>query len=57
MGEQACALARAVKYQSAGTVEFVVDQAAQVLLPGDEHAAAGRASGDRMITAWTWSNG
>jgi len=25
MGEQACALARAVKYQSAGTVEFVVD--------------------------------
>jgi propionyl-CoA carboxylase alpha chain len=26
MGEQACALARAVEYQSAGTVEFVVDQ-------------------------------
>jgi propionyl-CoA carboxylase alpha chain len=26
MGEQACALARAVNYQSAGTVEFVVDQ-------------------------------
>ena len=26
MGEQACALARAVKYQSAGTVEFVVDR-------------------------------
>jgi propionyl-CoA carboxylase alpha chain len=26
MGTQACALARAVKYQSAGTVEFVVDQ-------------------------------
>jgi len=26
MGEQAVALARAVKYQSAGTVEFVVDQ-------------------------------
>jgi propionyl-CoA carboxylase alpha chain len=25
MGEQACALSRAVKYQSAGTVEFVVD--------------------------------
>ena len=25
MGEQACALARAVKYQSAGTVEFVAD--------------------------------
>lgn len=27
MGEQACALARAVDYQSAGTVEFIVDQA------------------------------
>ncbi|MBL8483975.1 MAG: acetyl/propionyl/methylcrotonyl-CoA carboxylase subunit alpha [Rhodocyclaceae bacterium] len=26
MGEQACALARAVRYQSAGTVEFVVDK-------------------------------
>ncbi|HEX4584689.1 MAG TPA: acetyl-CoA carboxylase biotin carboxylase subunit [Burkholderiaceae bacterium] len=26
MGEQACALARAVSYQSAGTVEFVVDK-------------------------------
>jgi propionyl-CoA carboxylase alpha chain len=26
MGEQACVLARAVKYQSAGTVEFVVDR-------------------------------
>jgi propionyl-CoA carboxylase alpha chain len=26
MGEQACALARAVKYESAGTVEFVVDE-------------------------------
>jgi propionyl-CoA carboxylase alpha chain len=29
MGEQACALARAVDYQSAGTVEFVVDQQKQ----------------------------
>ena len=27
MGEQACALARAVDYQSAGTVEFIVDTA------------------------------
>ena len=25
MGEQACALARAVGYESAGTVEFIVD--------------------------------
>lgn len=29
MGEQACALARAVKYRSAGTVEFVVDRKRQ----------------------------
>ena len=47
MGEQAVALARAVNYQSAGTVEFVVGARPQLLLPRDEHAAAGRASGDR----------
>ena len=47
MGEQAVALAKAVKYQSAGTVEFVVGAGPQLLLPRDEHAAAGRASGDR----------
>jgi propionyl-CoA carboxylase alpha chain len=47
MGEQAVQLAKAVKYQSAGTVEFVVgkDQSFYFL---DEHAAAGRASGDRV---------
>ncbi len=51
MGEQAVALARAVGYYSAGTVEFIVsgnDPTGQgLLLPRDEHAAAGRASGDR----------
>jgi propionyl-CoA carboxylase alpha chain len=50
MGEQAVALARAVKYQSAGTVEFVVGRDKQLLLPRDEHPAAGRAPGHRMIT-------
>ena len=47
MGEQAVALARAVDYQSAGTVEFIVDRDRNFYLPRDEHAAAGRASGDR----------
>ena len=47
MGAQAVALAKAVGYRSAGTVEFIVDRAAQFLLPRDEHAASGRASGDR----------
>ena len=32
---------------SAGTVEFIVDGEPQLLLPRDEHPAAGRASGDR----------
>ena len=51
MGEQAVALAKAVGYDSAGTVEFVAGQDQQLLLPGDEHAPAGRAprhrAGDR----------
>ena len=47
MGEQAVALAKAVGYRSAGTVEFIVDRQAQLLFPRDEHAPAGRASGDR----------
>ena len=46
-GEQAVALAKAVDYQSAGTVEFIVDAKRELLLPRDEHPAAGRASGDR----------
>ena len=47
MGEQAVALARAVRYQSAGTVEFVVGKDKSFLLPGDEHPAPGRAPGHR----------
>ena len=47
MGAQAVALAQAVDYRSAGTVEFIVDRAAQFLFPRDEHAAPGRASGHR----------
>ena len=47
MGEQAVALAKAVGYDSAGTVEFVAGQDKQLLFPGNEYAAAGRASGDR----------
>ena len=42
MGEQACALAAAVGYTSAGTVEFIVDGRAQFLLSGNEHPFAGR---------------
>ena len=47
MGAQAVALARAVGYSSAGTVEFIVDRQPQFLFPRNEHEAAGRASGDR----------
>ena len=39
--------ARAIGYVGAGTVEFIVDRGRRVLLPRGEHAAAGRASGDR----------
>ena len=49
MGEQAVALARAVEYESAGTVEFIARRRPQLLLPGNEHASAGRTSGDRML--------
>ena len=35
------------RLRSAGTVEFIVDRAAQFLFPRNEHAAAGRASRDR----------
>ena len=39
-------LAKAVGYQSAGTVEFVVGQGQALLFPRDEHPPAGRAPGD-----------
>ena len=38
----------AAGYNNAGTVEFLVDQRTQLLFPGDEHAPAGGASGDRI---------
>ena len=47
MGEQAVALAKAVNYQSRRHGRVRRRQGPQLLLPGDEHAAAGRASGDR----------
>ena len=57
MGEQAVALARAVNYQSAGTVEFVVGTDTQFLLSRNEHPAAGRASGHRNDHRRSiWSN-
>ena len=47
MGEAAVAAAKAIGYVGAGTVEFLLDAGRRVLLHGDEHAPAGRASGDR----------
>ena len=49
MGAAAVAAARAAGYRNAGTIEFLLEgegNDAPVLLPRDEHAAAGRASGD-----------
>jgi acetyl/propionyl-CoA carboxylase alpha subunit len=40
-------LAASAKYRNAGTVEFILGAGRRVLLPGDEHPAAGRASGHR----------
>ena len=57
MGEAAVAAARAVGYVGAGTVEFIAE-GRRILFHGDEHAAAGRASGDRGDHRHsTWSNG
>ena len=39
--------AEAIGYVGAGTVEFLLDGRRRVLLPRDEHPAAGRAPGDR----------
>ena len=48
MGEQAVALAQAVGYTSAGTVEFIVDGDRKILLPRNEHPAAGGTSRHRI---------
>ena len=47
MGEAAVRIARAAGYYNAGTVEFLADAGRQLLLPRNEHAAAGGASGHR----------
>ena len=48
LGAAAVAAAEAVGYVGAGTVEFLLAEAdGRVLLPRDEHPAAGRASGHR----------
>ena len=63
MGDAAVAAARAIDYVNAGTVRIHRGigrrrQADRLLLHGDQHAPAGRASGDRTgDRAWTWSNG
>ena len=46
----ALAVANAVNYVSAGTVEFLVDQRRQLLLHRDEHADPGGAPGHRDVT-------
>ena len=46
-GAAAVAAAEAVGYVGAGTVEFLLDADGELLLPRDEHPAAGRAPGDR----------
>ena len=47
MGALAVALVQKAGYVNAGTLEFLVDAGPQPLLPRDEHAAPGRAPGDR----------
>ena len=51
MGEQSVALAKAVGYYSAGTVELIVSRRGpdrqELLLPRDEHPPPGRAPGHR----------
>ena len=39
--------AQAVRYENAGTIEFLLDERRQLLLHGDEHPHPGRAPGDR----------
>ena len=47
MGEVAVQVAKAANYCNAGTIEFLVDAAEELLLPRDEHPSPGRASGHR----------
>ena len=50
MGEAAVAAARAIDYVGAGTVEFLLDRAGQILFPRDEYPASGRAPVTEAIT-------
>ena len=47
LAEAAARVARHVGYTNAGTIEFLLDARRPVLLPRDEHAAAGGAPGHR----------
>ena len=47
LASAAAAVARRVGYTNAGTIEFLLDDAGRFLFSRDEHAASGRASGDR----------
>ena len=47
MTSAAAAVARAVGYTNAGTIEFLLDERRPVLLPRDEHPTAGRTSDNR----------
>ena len=46
MGETAVCAAKAAGYESAGTIEFLLDQVRRILLHGNEHQNSGGASGD-----------
>ena len=47
MGEVAVAAVKALRYEGAGTLEFLLDFERRVLLHGNEHAPPGRASRHR----------
>ena len=47
MGAVAVAAVKSIRYEGAGTLEFLLDRERRVLFHGNEHAAAGRASRHR----------
>ena len=47
MGEVAVRAAKAANYESAGTIEFLLDKNKKVLFHGNEYTNPGRASGNR----------